>query len=151
MTGYPVQSATSGNNRYGLAAKRPLREGFFSEKVEGPKPRKSAISFCERDVNTRFVDAHLAIAIEALKELIDSGESVEQLRFESWPLSFDCEPIEISAGFGIESIDGFDPSGSGGLYFVDEPLDFIAFSFDNNLDSSIVKILDCSRDNKRLG
>ena len=66
-------------------------------------------------------------------------------------LSFDCEPIEISAGFGIESIDGFDPSQYGGLYFVDEPLDFIAFSFDNNLDSSIVKILDCSRDNIRLG
>jgi hypothetical protein len=36
------------------------------------------------------------------------------------------------------------------LYFVDEPLDFIAISFDNNLDSSIVKILDGPRDNKRL-
>jgi len=108
-------------------------------------------SVSNRDVIACSVRAHLAIRINALIKLRDCSESVKHLRFESQTLSFDCEPIEIFAGFGIESIDGFDLSGYGGLYFVDEPLDFIGFSFDNNLDSSIVKILDCSRDNKRLG
>jgi hypothetical protein len=35
-----------------------------------------------RDVNRRFVETHLAIGIDALLELRDSGESVKHMRFE---------------------------------------------------------------------
>jgi AMP nucleosidase len=33
-------------------------------------------------VNRRFVETHLAIGIDALLELRDSGESVKHMRFE---------------------------------------------------------------------
>jgi AMP nucleosidase len=46
-------------------------------------PEGVKTSASDRDVNARFVDAHLAIGIDALIELRDSGESVKHLRFES--------------------------------------------------------------------
>ena len=44
---------------------------------EGVKTSRS-----DRDVNQRYVDAQLAIGIDSLIELRDSGESVKHLRFE---------------------------------------------------------------------
>jgi AMP nucleosidase len=44
---------------------------------EGVKTARS-----DRDVNQRYVDAQLAIGIDSLIELRDSGESVKHLRFE---------------------------------------------------------------------
>jgi AMP nucleosidase len=44
---------------------------------EGVKTTRS-----DRDVNQRFVEAHLDIGIDALVELRDSGESVKHMRFE---------------------------------------------------------------------
>ncbi len=45
-------------------------------------PEGVKTSFSDREVNQRFVEAHLAIGIESLIELRDSGESVKHLRFE---------------------------------------------------------------------
>ncbi len=45
-------------------------------------PEGVKTSFSDRDVNRRFVDAQLAIGIDSLIELRDSGESVKHLRFE---------------------------------------------------------------------
>jgi AMP nucleosidase len=45
-------------------------------------PEGVKTSFSDRDVNQRFVEAHLAIGIESLVELRDTGESVKHLRFE---------------------------------------------------------------------
>ena len=44
---------------------------------EGVKTSKS-----DQSVTSKFVETHLAIGIDALKELRDSGESVKHLRFE---------------------------------------------------------------------
>lgn len=45
-------------------------------------PEGVKTSLSDRDVNRRFVDAQLAIGIDALIELRDTGESVKHLRFE---------------------------------------------------------------------
>jgi AMP nucleosidase len=45
-------------------------------------PEGVKTSMSDREVNQRFVEAHLAIGIESLIELRDSGESVKHLRFE---------------------------------------------------------------------
>jgi len=45
-------------------------------------PEGVKTSASDRSVSSRFVDAHLAIGIESLIELQDSGESVKHLRFE---------------------------------------------------------------------
>ncbi len=45
-------------------------------------PEGVKTSASDRDVNRRFVDAHLAIGIDALIELRDSGASVKHLRYE---------------------------------------------------------------------
>ena len=45
-------------------------------------PEGVKTSASDRDVNRRFVDAHLAIGIDALVELRDSGASVKHMRFE---------------------------------------------------------------------
>jgi AMP nucleosidase len=45
-----------------------------------PEGVKSAES--DRTVTERFVTQHLAIGIDALRELRDRGESVKHLRFE---------------------------------------------------------------------
>ncbi len=45
--------------------------------AEGVKTEKS-----DREVTGRFAEVHLQIGIEALQELINSGESVKHLRFE---------------------------------------------------------------------
>jgi AMP nucleosidase len=45
-------------------------------------PEGVKTSASDKDVNARFVEAHLAIGIDALIELRDSGESVKHLRFE---------------------------------------------------------------------
>ena len=46
-------------------------------------PEGVKTSLTDRDVNRTFVEAHLAIGIDALVELRDSGESVKHLRFET--------------------------------------------------------------------
>lgn len=45
--------------------------------AEGVKTEKS-----DREVTSRFAEVHLQIGIDALQELINSGESVKHLRFE---------------------------------------------------------------------
>ncbi|MFM9024074.1 MAG: AMP nucleosidase [Planctomycetaceae bacterium] len=45
-------------------------------------PEGVKTSASDRDVSQRFVDAHLAIGIDALVELRDSGASVKHLRYE---------------------------------------------------------------------
>jgi len=45
-----------------------------------PEGVKTEIS--DRKVNQKFSSVHLDIGIEALKELIDSGDSVKHLHFE---------------------------------------------------------------------
>jgi AMP nucleosidase len=45
-------------------------------------PEGVKTSASDRDVNRRFVETHLAIGIDALLELRDSGESVKHMRFE---------------------------------------------------------------------
>jgi AMP nucleosidase len=45
-------------------------------------PEGVKTSASDRDVNRRFVEAHLAIGIDALLELRDSGASVKHLRYE---------------------------------------------------------------------
>ena len=45
-------------------------------------PEGVKTSASDRDVSRRFVDAHLAIGIDALVELRDSGASVKHLRYE---------------------------------------------------------------------
>ena len=45
-------------------------------------PEGVKTSASDRDVNQRFVDAHLTIGIDALVELRDSGASVKHLRYE---------------------------------------------------------------------
>jgi len=46
-------------------------------------PEGVKTSLTDRDVSRNFVEAHLAIGIDALVELRDSGESVKHLRFET--------------------------------------------------------------------
>jgi AMP nucleosidase len=53
---------------------------LVSDSPMTPEGVKTSLS--DRDVNARFVDAHLSIGIDALIELRDSGESVKHLRFE---------------------------------------------------------------------
>lgn len=53
---------------------------LVSDNPMTPEGVKTSVS--DRDVNQRFVDAQLAIGIDALVELRDSGESVKHLRFE---------------------------------------------------------------------
>jgi AMP nucleosidase len=45
-------------------------------------PEGVKTSASDRDVSERFVESHLAIGIDALVELRDSGESVKHMRFE---------------------------------------------------------------------
>jgi AMP nucleosidase len=45
-------------------------------------PEGVKTSASDRDVSRRFVEKHLAIGIDALLELRDSGESVKHMRFE---------------------------------------------------------------------
>ena len=53
---------------------------LVSDNPMSPEGVKTSAS--DRDVNRRFVEAHLAIGIDALLELRDSGESVKHMRFE---------------------------------------------------------------------
>jgi AMP nucleosidase len=53
---------------------------LVSDNPMTPEGVKSAES--DRTVTATFVDKHLAIGIDAIKELRDSGESVKHLRFE---------------------------------------------------------------------
>jgi AMP nucleosidase len=54
---------------------------LVSDNPMTPEGVKTSLS--DRDVNRTFVEAHLAIGIDALVELRDSGESVKHLRFET--------------------------------------------------------------------
>jgi AMP nucleosidase len=54
---------------------------LVSDNPMTPEGVKTSLS--DRDVSRTFVDAHLAIGIDALVELRDSGESVKHLRFET--------------------------------------------------------------------
>jgi AMP nucleosidase len=45
-------------------------------------PEGVKTSASDRDVSERFVESHLAIGVDALVELRDSGESVKHMRFE---------------------------------------------------------------------
>jgi AMP nucleosidase len=56
---------------------------LVSDNPMSPEGVKTSLS--DRDVSRRFVDAHLAIGIDALVELRDSGESVKHMRFEDGP------------------------------------------------------------------
>ena len=53
---------------------------LVSDNPMSPEGVKTSAS--DRDVNRRFVETHLAIGIDALLELRDSGESVKHMRFE---------------------------------------------------------------------
>ena len=54
---------------------------LVSDNPMTPEGVKTSLS--DRDVNRTFVEAHLAIGIDALVELRDSGESVKHQRFET--------------------------------------------------------------------
>ena len=54
---------------------------LVSDNPMTPEGVKTSLS--DREVNRRFVESHLAIGIDALVELRDSGESVKHLRFET--------------------------------------------------------------------
>ena len=56
---------------------------LVSDNPMSPEGVKTSAS--DRDVNRRFVEKHLAIGIDALHELRDSGESVKHMRFEDRP------------------------------------------------------------------
>jgi AMP nucleosidase len=53
---------------------------LVSDSPMSPEGVKTSAS--DRDVSRRFVEKHLAIGIDALLELRDSGESVKHMRFE---------------------------------------------------------------------
>ena len=53
---------------------------LVSDNPMSPEGVKTSAS--DRDVSRRFVESHLAIGIDALLELRDSGESVKHMRFE---------------------------------------------------------------------
>lgn len=56
---------------------------LVSDNPMSPEGVKTSAS--DRDVSRRFVESHLAIGIDALLELRDSGESVKHMRFEDRP------------------------------------------------------------------
>ena len=56
---------------------------LVSDNPMSPEGVKTSAS--DRDVSRRFVEKHLAIGIDALLELRDSGESVKHMRFEDRP------------------------------------------------------------------
>lgn len=56
---------------------------LVSDSPMSPEGVKTSAS--DRDVSRRFVEKHLAIGIDALLELRNSGESVKHMRFEDHP------------------------------------------------------------------